>query len=210
MPKKSHGWTQNAETRSKTPSELQELMFLVRVLLQWDCLFWLGIPLYSQIVAPIYAILTEIFMKSTSTWYSRGRYNSSWGDPCRLHKKNWVAACISWGGKAVHPGVARVIPLMIGKFIRNPPSSLQNGLKYILMTDVLPEILGTTHQPYIRSQLSKKRKIFLISGQSLAHFSRKLPRCAKSRPEIEIADKRLAFPHQTPSMEPSYKPPQNR
>ena len=42
--------------------------------------------------------------------------------------------------KAVHPGVARVTPLMIGKLIRNPPSSLQTGLKYILMTDLLPEI----------------------------------------------------------------------
>ena len=43
--------------------------------------------------------------------------------------------------KAVHPGVARVTPLMIGKLIRNPPSNLQTGLKYILMTDLLPEIL---------------------------------------------------------------------
>jgi hypothetical protein len=45
------------------------------------------------------------------------------------------------GEKAVHPGVARVHPLMIGKLIRNPPSNLQTGLKYILTTDLLPEIL---------------------------------------------------------------------
>ena len=36
-------------------------------------------------------------------------------------------------------------------------------------------------------------------------FSRKLPRRAKSWPEIEIAIKRLAFSSQTPSIEPSYK-----
>ena len=66
------------------------LMFLVRVLLLWDCLFWLGIPLYSQIGAPIYTILTEIFMKSTSTWYSRG---SSWGDLPNAHEKiGWLNA----------------------------------------------------------------------------------------------------------------------
>ena len=41
-------------------------MILVQVLLLRDCLIWLGIPLYFQIVAPIYVILTE-FMKSTST-----------------------------------------------------------------------------------------------------------------------------------------------
>jgi hypothetical protein len=34
---------------------------------------------------------------------------------------------------------------------------------------------------------------------------RKLLRRVKSRPEIEIADKRLAFFIQTPSIEPSYK-----
>jgi hypothetical protein len=34
---------------------------------------------------------------------------------------------------------------------------------------------------------------------------RKLLRRVKSRPEIEIADKRLAFSIQTPSIEPSYK-----
>ena len=96
------------------------LMFLVRVLLLWDCLFWLGIPLYSQIVASIYAILTEIFMKSTSTWYSTG---SSWGDLSNAHEKNgWLHTF--QGGKAIHPGVARVTPLMIGKLIRNPPSNL--------------------------------------------------------------------------------------
>ncbi len=36
-------------------------------------------------------------------------------------------------------------------------------------------------------------------------FSRKLPRRAKSWPEIEIAIKRLAFSSQTPSIEPSYQ-----
>jgi hypothetical protein len=34
---------------------------------------------------------------------------------------------------------------------------------------------------------------------------RKLLRRVKSRPEIEIADKRSAFSIQTPSIEPSYK-----
>ena len=34
---------------------------------------------------------------------------------------------------------------------------------------------------------------------------RKLPRRVTSRPEIEIADQRLAFSYQTPSIEPSYK-----
>jgi hypothetical protein len=34
---------------------------------------------------------------------------------------------------------------------------------------------------------------------------RKLLRRVKNRPEIEIADKRLAFSIQTPSIEPSYK-----
>jgi hypothetical protein len=34
---------------------------------------------------------------------------------------------------------------------------------------------------------------------------KKLLRRVKSRPEIEIADKRLAFSIQTPSIEPSYK-----
>ena len=115
------------------------LMFLVRVLLLWDCLFWLGIPLYSQIVAPIYAILTEIFMKSTSTWYMYST-GSSWGDLPNAHEKNgWLHTF--QGGKAVHPGVAQVTPLMIGKLLRNPPINLQTGLKYILKTDLLPEIL---------------------------------------------------------------------
>ena len=36
-------------------------------------------------------------------------------------------------------------------------------------------------------------------------FLRKLPRRVKSRPETEIADQRLAFSSQTPSIEPSYK-----
>jgi hypothetical protein len=57
-----------------------------------------------------------------------------------MHTKNWVAAYISWK-KAVHLDLARVTALMIGKIIRNPPSNLQTGLKYILMTDLLPEIL---------------------------------------------------------------------
>ena len=56
------------------------------------------------------------------------------------HEKNgWLHTF--HGKKAVHPGVARVTPLIIGKLIRNPNSNLQTGLKYILMTDLLPEIL---------------------------------------------------------------------
>ena len=43
----------------------------------------------------------------------------------------------------------------------------------------------------------------IISGQSFALFEKIA--AAKSRPETEIADKRLAFPRQTPSIEPSYK-----
>ena len=39
---------------------------------------------------------------------------------------------------------------------------------------------------------------------------RKLLRRVKSRPEIEIADKRLAFSIQTPSIEPSYKTAPNQ
>ena len=120
--KKSHSWTQDAETRSKTPSELQggqwTKCFLVRVLLLWDCLFWVGIPLYSQIAAPIYAILTEIFMKSTSTWYSTG---SSWPD---LPNGRKISAWLHrFPGKlAVHPGVG-VAQLTISKFLRNPRGS---------------------------------------------------------------------------------------
>jgi hypothetical protein len=62
------------------------------------------------------------------------------GDLPNAHGKKWVAAYISWG-KTVHPSVARATPLMIGKLIRNPNSNLQTGLKYILMKDLLPEIL---------------------------------------------------------------------
>jgi hypothetical protein len=45
---------------------------------------------------------------------------------------------------------------------------------------------------------------------SLWHFLRKLPRRAKSQPEIEIATKRLAFSSQTPSIEPQYKTAQKQ
>jgi hypothetical protein len=99
---------------------------------------------------PIYGILTEIFMKSTSTWYPRSTRiracldlvsrGSSWGDLPSAHKIiRWLRSF--YGKIAVHPGVARVTPLMIGKLIRNPPSSLQTSLKYILMTDLTPEIV---------------------------------------------------------------------
>ena len=52
-------------------------MFLVRVLLLWDFLFWLGLPYISRFWPHIYAISTEIFMKNRSIWYSTG---SSPGD----------------------------------------------------------------------------------------------------------------------------------
>jgi hypothetical protein len=45
-------------------------MFLVRVLLLWDFLFWLGLPYISRFWPHIYAISTEIFMKNRSIWYS--------------------------------------------------------------------------------------------------------------------------------------------
>ena len=47
----------------------------------------------------------------------------------------------------------------------------------------------------------------IISGQSRALFEKMR---TKSRPEIEIADKRLAFSIQTPSIEPSYKTAPNQ
>ena len=52
-------------------------MFLVRVLLLWDCLLWPVLPYITRFWPHIYAISTEVFRKNTSVWYSTG---SSPGD----------------------------------------------------------------------------------------------------------------------------------
>ena len=84
------------------------------------------IALFPQIMAPIYAISTEIFMQNISIWYSTGSYSGDLPNERKisdwLHKFHVEIA--------VHPSVARVAQLMIGKFIQNPPSSLQTCLKY--------------------------------------------------------------------------------
>ena len=53
------------------------LMFLVRVLLLWDCLLWPVLPYITRFWPHIYDILTEVFRKNTSVWYST---SSSPGD----------------------------------------------------------------------------------------------------------------------------------
>ena len=118
--------------------------------------------------------------------------------------------CIRFSVKSVSIGELYFAILVCSGSIQSPYNLADRfKKKYTQLLDLTPEIFGYTaptlypvDAPW--SQLSKKR---IISGQSRALFEKMR---TKSRPEIEIADKRLAFSIQTPSIEPSYKTAPNQ
>jgi hypothetical protein len=109
-------------------------------------LLWLGIPLDSQILAPLYSLFSaldnEKLMKSASTWYSTA---SSWADlPIGRKISGWL---YQFAGKlALHLGVG-VAQLTISKLLWNPPSSCTARpapLKHACHPQKVPYILGDT------------------------------------------------------------------
>jgi hypothetical protein len=85
---------------------------------------------------------------------------------------------------------------MIGKLIRNPNSNLQTGLKYILMTDLLPEILwGRRTRLEASCPISNKR---IKSDQSLGLFGKIAAACEEPATNLDRGQKIGIFPYKPP------------